>query len=254
MSRKLKGSVCLVTGASRGIGAAIAEMLADHGAKLAVHYGSNRTAAEEVADRIAGTGHIVIGADLSDPAAAAAIVDETIAAFGRLDVLVNNAGIFESHPPLKSSGDEWLRAWQHVLAVNLLSPAALCQAAAKVMASQGGGRIVNVGSRGAFRGEPDCPAYGASKAGLHSMSQSLAIALGPSNIQVFAVAPGFVETDMAKALLDSDAGEAVRCQSPMNRVARPEEVAEVVCFLASTDAEFMTGGIIDINGASYLRT
>ncbi len=254
MSRKLEGSVCLVTGASRGIGAAIAEMLADHGAKLAVHYGSNRAAAEEVADRIAGTGHIVIGADLSDPAAAPAIVDETIEAFGRLDVLVNNAGIFEEHPPLDAGRDDWLRAWQRVLAVNLVSPAALCHAAAKFMADLGGGRIINVGSRGAFRGEPECSSYGASKAGLHSMSQSLAVALGPSNIQVFAVAPGFVETDMAKSLLDSDAGEAVRRQSPMNRVARPEEVAEVVCFLASTDAEFMTGGIIDINGASYLRT
>ena len=121
------------------------------------------------------------------------------------------------------------------------------------MAEQGGGRIINVGSRGAFRGEPECPAYGASKAGLHAMSQSLAVALAPKGILVYAVAPGFVETDMAKELLESEAGAAIKAQSPLGRVARPEEVAETVCFLASSQAEFLTGSIIDVNGASYLR-
>jgi len=191
---------------------------------------------------------------LSHPEDVGRVVDEASSEMGRLDVLVNNAGIFSPHPPLDVSTEAWLESWNGILAVNLISPAVLCQAAAKVMAEQGGGRIINIGSRGAFRGEPECSAYGASKAGLHSMSQSLAVALGPKNIQVFAVAPGFVETDMAKSLLDSDAGDAIRAQSSANRVARPEEVAEVVCFLASTGAEFMTGGIIDVNGASYLRT
>ena len=197
---------------------------------------------------------MTIRADLSHPEDAGRVVDEASSQMGRLDVLVNNAGIFSPHPPLDVSTEAWLESWGGILAVNLISPAVLCQAAAKVMAEQGGGRIINIGSRGAFRGEPECSAYGASKAGLHSMSQSLAVALGSKNIQVFAVAPGFVETDMAKSLLDSDAGDAIRAQSSANRVARPEEVAEVVCFLASTGAEFMTGGIIDVNGASYLRT
>jgi len=253
MSATLQDKVCLVTGASRGIGAAIATMLAEHGAKLVVHYGSKQAAAEQVASQLAGGGHIVAGCDLADPAAAPALIAAATAEFGRLDVLVNNAGIFEPHPPLQVSSEEWLDKWLKVLAVNLVSPATLCQAAAKVMAAQGGGRIINIGSRGAFRGEPECPAYGASKAALHSMSQSLAVALAPDNIQVFAVAPGFVATDMAESLLNSDAGDAIRAQSPMNRVARPEEVAEAVCFLATTGADFMSGGIIDINGASYLR-
>ena len=254
MSMDLQGKACLVTGASRGIGAAIARMLADNGAIVAVHYGSNKAAADSVIEGLPGSGHMTIRADLSHPEDAGRVVDEASSEMGRLDVLVNNAGIFSPHPPLDVSTEAWLESWNGILAVNLISPAVLCQAAAKVMAEQGGGRIINIGSRGAFRGEPECSAYGASKAGLHSMSQSLAVALGPKNIQVFAVAPGFVETDMAKSLLDSDAGDAIRAQSSANRVARPEEVAEVVCFLASTGAEFMTGGIIDVNGASYLRT
>lgn len=228
-------------------------MMADQGARIAVHYGSNRAGAEQIARNLAGKGHFVVGADLSGPSNAPGLIERVVSNLGRLDVLVNNAGIFLPHPPLAVSADEWLAKWHEVLAVNLVAPAALCQAAAKVMAGQGGGRIINIGSRGAFRGEPDCPAYGASKAGLHSMSQSLAVALAPQNIQVFAIAPGFVETDMAQALLAGDRVDAIRAQSPMNRVARPEEVAEAVCFLASTEADFMTGGIIDINGASYLR-
>jgi len=116
------------------------------------------------------------------------------------------------------------------------------------------GRIVNVTSRGAFRGEPTATAYGASKAGLNSFSQSLAKHLAPYNIYVAAVAPGFVETDMARDLLDSPVGEAIRQQSPFNRVAKPEEVAYAIIFLASEGAEFVTGGIIDVNGASYLRS
>lgn len=254
MTTDLAGKVCLVTGASRGIGAAIAEKLADAGATIVIHYGSNKEAAEKVSCKLPGTQHVVLGMDLSEPENAASFIDHVMQKVDRLDVLVNNAGIFEPHPPLDTDADEWLSKWTNILAVNLVSPAALCQAAAKVMAAQGGGRIINIGSRGAFRGEPECPAYGASKAGLHAMSQSLAVALAPQNIQVFAVAPGFVETDMARSLLASDKGDAIRQQSPMNRVARPDEIGEAVCFLAATGARYMTGGIIDINGASYLRT
>jgi NAD(P)-dependent dehydrogenase (short-subunit alcohol dehydrogenase family) len=254
MTAKLAGKVCLVTGASRGIGAAIAHALASEGARLVVHYAHNEHKATAVATALPGSGHIVAGADLANPAVVEGFMNEVVDKTGRLDVLVNNAGIFLPHPPLEVDRNEWLLQWQQTIAVNLLSPAALSHAAALIMKEQGGGRIINVGSRGAFRGEPHCPAYAASKAGLHAMSQSLAVALAASGIQVYAVAPGFVETDMAKALLDSDVGAAIRSQSPLNRVARPEEVAEIVCFLATSDAEFLTGGIFDINGASYLRT
>jgi NAD(P)-dependent dehydrogenase (short-subunit alcohol dehydrogenase family) len=122
------------------------------------------------------------------------------------------------------------------------------------MISQGGGQIVNVSSRGAFRGEPDAPAYGASKAGLNAMSQSLAKALAPHNIYVYVVAPGWVETDMAAESMSGPAGDQVRAQSPLNRIATPDEVARTILFLASEGTEFLTGCIVDINGASYLRS
>lgn len=254
MSGSLQNKVCLVTGASRGIGAAIAAALAADGASVGVHYGSDRIAAEKVAAGLAGDGHEIFAADFSDADLAPDLVDRVVNSMGRLDVLVNNAGIYRTHPPLEVDSDEWLQRWREVLEVNLFGSAALCQSAAAKMVAQGGGRIINIGSRGAFRGEPEGPAYGASKAGLHSLSQSLAIALAPHNVQVVAVAPGFVETDMASALLEGESGDAIRGQSPLNRVARPDEVAETVRFLAAAEAQFLTGAIIDINGASYLRT
>ncbi len=253
MTKSLAGKVCLVTGASRGIGAAIARAFAGDGARVVVHYGHHRDLALRVRDDLAGDGHLVLGADLAQPDTAAELIADVLEQAGRLDVLVNNAGIYDPHPPLEAGAAEWLDKWRRTLAVNLLSPAVLCYAAAAAMAKQGGGRIVNIGSRGAFRGEPDAPGYGASKAGLHAMSQSLALALAPKGVLVYAVAPGWVETDMARDYLASAAGEAIKAQSPLGRVAQPEEIAETVCFLASSEAEFLTGSILDVNGASYLR-
>ena len=152
------------------------------------------------------------------------------------------------------SYDEWQAAFARIVATNLIAPANTCYVAARHMMAHGGGRIVNVSSRGAFRGEPDQPAYGASKAGLNALSQSLAQHLAPHGVFVTVVAPGFVETDMARARLDGPDGEAIRRQSPLGRVARPEEVAYGVLMLASDDAAFMTGTILDVNGASYLRS
>ncbi len=254
MTQQLVNKVCLVTGASRGIGAAIAKRFAQEGARVALHYGSNRAAAENVLATLPGSGHAVFGADLSHAGSGTALVADVLQEFGCIDVLVNNAGIYAAHPPLDVSAADWLHSWHTVLEVNLVAPAVICQAVAKEMVKKGGGRIINIGSRGAFRGEPEGPAYGASKAALHAMSQSLAVALAPHNIQVCAVAPGFVATDMASDLLASEAGDAIRAQSPMNRVADPDEIAATVAFLATTTASFLSGGIIDINGASYLRS
>ena len=130
----------------------------------------------------------------------------------------------------------------------------MCYFASRLMIKKGGGKIVNISSRGAFRGEPNHPAYGASKAGLNAMSQSLAIALAPHNISVHIIAPGFVETDMATEALEGPAGDAIKKQSPFGRVAKPEEVARLVAVYASEGFEFTSAGIIDINGASYLRS
>jgi 3-oxoacyl-[acyl-carrier protein] reductase len=249
MSRRV-----LVTGASRGIGRAIAATFADAGDRVAVHYGSARDAAEEVVASLPGEGHVTVQADLADPSAVRAAVDGAAEQLDGLDVLVNNAGIFVAHPPLETSYEEWREAWSCTLATNLTGAADATFCAIPHLVAAGGGAIVNVTSRGAFRGEPDTPAYGASKAGLNAFTQSMALALAPHDIRVAAVAPGFVRTDMAREVLDGPAGEAVLAQSPFGRVAEPEEVASAVFWLASEGARFSSGTIIDVNGASYLRT
>ncbi len=246
--------VVLITGSSRGIGRSIAKLFADQDARVVVHFHSNEGAAEETLSSLPGKGHFIVQGDIADPAAVAEIVDRVVARAGRIDILINNAAMYEDHPLAEVDYETWQQSWRATIDTNLLGAANLCYCAARQMILQGGGRIVNVSSRGAFRGEPTGPAYGASKAALNAMSQSLAKYLAPYNISVGVVAPGFVETDMARDALTGERGREVRSQSPFNRVARPEEVAYAVLFLASEGAEFMTGAIIDINGASYLRT
>src|SRR5258706_7651185 len=195
----------LVTGASRGIGRAIARALAARGVRVALHYHTNEEAAKEARARLAGDGHFLCSADLGDAAATARLWRDVVLALGRVDVLVNNAGIFADHPPLTTDFTAWEAAWRRIIGANLLGPANLSLLAAQAMAAQpesqgpawGRGRIVKISSRGAFRGEPDTPTYGASKAGLNSLSQSMAKALAPQGVYVYCLAPGFVETDMA---------------------------------------------------------
>jgi NAD(P)-dependent dehydrogenase (short-subunit alcohol dehydrogenase family) len=248
------GNSVLVTGGSRGIGRAIARAFADRGARVAISYRANRQAADETIATLAGGPHLVVQADVADPDSARRLIEEVTGSFGRLDILVNNAGVWVDHVIEEVDFEAWQEAWRRVLDTNLVGPANLSYLAARHMIEHGGGRIVNVSSRGAFRGEPEGPAYGASKAGLNAMSQSLAKRLAPHNIFVGVVAPGFVDTDMAARYLDTPRGDEIRAQSPLGRVARPEEVALAVLFLAAEGTEFMTGAIIDVNGASYLRT
>ena len=244
----------LVTGASRGIGRAVAERFARDGARVCVHFGHDEDAARAVVESLPGEGHCMSEADLADPHAVRELAKRAVYELGGIDVLVNNAGVFFEHPVDTMEYDDWQAAWRKTLGVNLLGPANLIHQVVPQMIENGGGRIINVSSRGAFRGEPVSPAYGASKAGLNSLSQSLAVALAKHGIRVFVVAPGFVATDMVKDLLESDAGEDIAAQSPLNRVASPEEVAAVIAWLATPEAEFVTGAIIDVNGASYLRS
>jgi 3-oxoacyl-[acyl-carrier protein] reductase len=248
-----RGRAVLVTGASRGIGAAVARAFAAAGDRVAVHYGARRGDAEAVAAALAGDGHVVVGADLADADAVHRMVDDAASGLGGLDVLVNNAGIFEAHPITGTTYEQWRAAWERTLGVNLLGPANACWCAVPHMIRAGGGRIVNVSSRGAFRGEPTHPAYGASKAGLIALGQSLARALGPDGIAVMAVAPGFTETEMAVEELTGEQGARRRAESPLGRVATPDEVAAAVLFLASREAELTSGAVLDLNGASYLR-
>ncbi len=244
----------LVTGASRGIGAAVASAFAELGDRVAVHYGASADQARAVHASLPGSGHVLVQADLTSPDDVRACVDAAAEGLGGLDVLVNNAGVFLAHPPLTTSYEDWQSSWSQTLATNLTGAANATFCALPHLRAAGGGAVVNVSSRGAFRGEPNCPAYAASKAGLNAFGQSMALVLAPHDISVGTVAPGFVETEMAREVLDGASGDAVRAQSPFGRVADPEEVAAAVVWLASAEARFASGTIIDVNGASYLRS
>ena len=245
----------LVTGGSRGIGAAIAQAFAGLGDRVAVHHRDSAGPAAGIVGGLPGGGHTVVQADLADPEAVRRAVDQAAAALGGLDVLVNNAGVYVKHQIAEVSYEQWQAAWRDVIGVNLTGAANATWCAVRHMiAGGGGGRIVNVSSRGAFRGEPRHPAYGASKAGLNAFGQSLARDLAPYGIAVAGVAPGYVATDMAAGLLAGPEGDEIRGQSPFGRVATPAEIAAAVVYLASPEAEWASGAILDLNGASYLRT
>jgi NAD(P)-dependent dehydrogenase (short-subunit alcohol dehydrogenase family) len=243
----------LVTGASRGIGRAIAEAFAAQGDRVAVHYHAASAAAAAVRAGLPGSGHAVVQADLTDPAAVRRMVDDAAGRLGGLDVLVNNAGIYQPHLITDVSYEEWQSAWADALGVNLVGAVNATWCAVRHMIPRGGGRIINVTSRGAYRGEPRHPAYGASKAGLNAFGQSMARHLAPHGIAVASVAPGYVATDMTTQELASPQGDVIRGQSPFNRVARPDEIAAAVLYLASAGAEWASGAVLDLNGASYLR-
>ncbi|MFF8828831.1 SDR family NAD(P)-dependent oxidoreductase [Streptomyces sp. NPDC015131] len=248
------GRRVLVTGASRGLGRAVALAFAANGDRVAVHYGSRAAEARATLDALPGTGHTLVAGDLADPAEAARVAGAAATALGGLDVLVNNAAVNTRHPLAETPYEEWVRAWQQHVSVNLLATAHLSHRAARLMIDQGtGGRIVNIGSRGAQRGEPDHPAYGATKAAVHALGQSLAVSLAPYGIAVASVAPGFFATERVAPRLAGPEGAAIRGQSPFGRVGTPEEVAEAVLWLASPAAEWASGTILDLNGASHLR-
>lgn len=246
--------VALVTGSSRGIGRAAAQKLAARGVRVAVHYQRNEAAANETLGTLAGGGHAIFPAEVADPSQCERLVADVLAQFGRLDVLVNNAGIYEDHDIKAVTFAEWQRSWQRTIGANLTGPANLTYLAAQHMRPRQSGRVINITSRGAFRGEPIAPAYGASKAGLNSLGQSMARALAPDGIYFFTVAPGWIATDMAHASLAGPQAAEVLAQHPLGRVGTPEEIGELVAWLATDAPANLTGCIIDANGASYLRT
>lgn len=254
MPFNFKNKVVLITGASRGVGAATAKLMAESGALIALHYHKNKAKAAEVHQELKGEGHRLFQADLSDTSTAVDLVERVIKEMGGLDIVVNNAGIYQEHPQLETPFEAFKSVWEETINLCLIAPSYISYAATQQMAENGGGKIINVTSRGAFRGEPTATAYGAAKAGLNSVSQSMAKALAPKNIFVYAVAPGFIETDMVQYLLDGQDADFYKNQSPLNRFSKPEEIAKTIAFLASEGTDYLTGGIIDVNGASYLRS
>ncbi|MEV5834636.1 SDR family oxidoreductase [Nocardia sp. NPDC052112] len=239
-----------MTGASRGIGRAVAVAFAEHGDRVAVHYSSRRTDAEQTVRELPGTGHVLVDGDISSPDAAEAIVAAAVEGLGTVHVLVNNAAVNLAHPLAKTSYADWQEVWRKTMDVNLFGTANISYCAARHMIdNEVPGRIINIGSRGAFRGEPDHPAYGATKAAVHALGQSLAVHLAPYGIAVASVAPGFVATERVAARVTDE----VRAQSPFDRVAQPEEIASAVRYLASPEATWSSGAVLNVNGASYLH-
>lgn len=250
---RFQDKTVLITGSGRGIGKAIALGFAAEGATVVLHYRSDAISAHNTLNALHGTGHLSFQADISNPEAVERLIGDVISALGRLDILVNNAAVHEHHPIDKVSYSEWQKEWQTTLSTNLIGTANVTYCAAQDMIARNEGRIIFISSRGAYRGEPDQPAYGASKGAINSFGQSMALALAKYNIGVGLVAPGFVETDMVRNLLESDKGAAIRAQSPFNRVAKPEEIANAVLYLADPRSIWSSGTVIDVNGASYFR-
>jgi NAD(P)-dependent dehydrogenase (short-subunit alcohol dehydrogenase family) len=252
MEIPLSGRKVLVTGASRGIGRAIAKGLALSGADVAAHFHRGGDEAAELAHEC-GPRLRVLAADLADPSACKGLVRRAAEALGGLDVLVNNAGVFLEAPP-ELPDEEWLSLWETTIAVNLRAPALLSLEAIRLFEGSGGGRIVMIASRAAFRGDaPEYLAYAASKGGMVALARSIARGFGARNVKAFVVAPGFTRTGMARGFIEKF-GEAKAMEGiALDRMTEPDDLVPLVALLASGLADHATGCTIDVNAASYVR-
>ena len=248
----LTGKTVLVTGASRGIGRALAEGLAGAGATVAVHFNQNRAAAEALAGTL-GHGARAFQADLAETTACERLFAEVVAAYGRLDVLVNNAGV-ALNIPMEATASEWKKGWDLTMAVNLCAVELLCRRAVEHFQEHGGGRIINVASRAGIRGDvPGYMSYAASKGGVVALTRSLARGFGKDGICAFVLAPGFIRTDMAQDFIDEYGEAHVVDDLALNRLTEPADVMPLVVLLASGLADHATGATIDINAGSYVH-
>ena len=252
MKINLKNKVILVTGASRGIGEEIAKCLAESGGTIAVHYNKNHKIAQELAKNLSNNSKS-FQADLTNPKNAKKLFQEVLKTYKKVNVLVNNAGIFVKSP-VEKNYEKWLEDWNKTINVNLTSAGILCHEAINHFKQNSGGRIINIASRAAFRGETkEYLAYAASKGGLVSLSRSIARSYGKYNIKSFVIAPGFVRTDMAKEYLEKHEKDMIENELSLNEITEPKDIAPVVAFMASGMMDHATGCTIDINAGSYMR-
>lgn len=248
----LSGQVVLVTGASRGIGREAAIVLGQAGASVAVNYVRAASDAEDVVRTIGGDRAMAVQADLANPQDVERMIDAVVAHFGRLDTLVNNAAIFELNPFDGADYEAWRRGWEKTFAVNVFGAANAAYLAMRPMRRQGGGRIINIASRAAYRGETEFADYGASKAALVNLTISIARGCAKDEITSTCIAPGFIETEMAKGEIDKHR-EAILDQIPLRKIGLPMDVAGTILFLASPLAAYLNGATIDVNGGSWFH-
>ena len=248
----LSGQTVLVTGAGRGIGKSIALQLGSCGARVAVHYGRSEGPAEEVAEQI-GSGSFAIQANLASSEKCLALFDKVVARVGRVDVLVNNAGVALS-APLDLSAESWVKAWDDQMAVNARATGILSFKAVQHFIQNGGGRIVHISSRAAFRGDTgDSWGYAASKSAMLGLNGTIARAYGKQGVRSFVIAPGWTLTEMAQAYIDEHGDEKVLGEISLEKLTRPEDIAPTVALLASGLADHATGTSIDFNAGSYVH-
>jgi len=248
----LTDKVALITGASRGIGAACARRMAAAGALLAINYNQSEREATDLVREIGADRALAVRADVGNPAETSSMVDQVVDRFGRLDILVNNAAVYAFNPFDSDDYAAWQRGWKQTFAINVFGAANTAFLAMREMRQRGGGKIINIASRAAFRGETEFPDYGASKAALVNLTRSMARACSRDGIIATCVAPGFVATEMARPELERH-GEEILAQIPVGRIATVDDVAAVVLFLASPMADYLAGVTIDVNGGSYFH-
>lgn len=252
MKIDLSAQKILVTGASRGIGRAVAEQLAEAGAQVAVHYNRNANTAQHIVDNI-GNGAAAFQADLSKPVEVIQLFENVLAKFGRLHAIVNNAGIAIS-ADVEGDDIDYTDAWSKTMLVNLHATGLLCKKSIEHFVASGGGRIINIASRAAFRGDTsEYMAYAASKGGVVALTRSIARAYGKQDIKAFIVAPGFTYTNMAEDFVKKYGEAYIKNDLALTALTQPEDIAPTVAFLASGFADHATGCTIDINAGSYVH-
>lgn len=252
MEIDLTGKAILITGASRGIGAEVARMAGKAGALVGINFHRNRETAERLAAEIGAERTVAIQADLGDPAQTERMIAVMVERFGRIDVLVNNAAIFAQNRFDSEDYDAWRAGWQRTFDVNVFGASNAAFLAMREMRKRGCGKIVNIASRAAFRGETEFADYGASKAALVNLTRSIARACPADGITATCVAPGFVETDMAAAEIAAR-GDELRAQVPLGRIATTRDVAGVILFLCSSWSDYLNGATVDVNGGSWFH-
>jgi 3-oxoacyl-[acyl-carrier protein] reductase len=248
----LSGKVALITGASRGIGREAALRMGLAGARVGVNYLHSEAEARELVLEIGGHNALAVRADVAQPAQVEAMVDAVVRHFGRIDILVNNAAIFARNAFDDSDYAAWQRGWQRTFDANVFGAANAAYLAMRSMRKTGGGKIINIASRAAFRGETEYADYGASKAAIVNLTRSIARACAKDKIVASCVAPGFIETEMAREEIEASR-EDILNQIPLRRIGTVDDVAAVILFLASPMADYLNGVTIDVNGGSWFH-